>query len=382
MPVSKNKTHKTKARTCSTQNFGQCCPSETDNSNEDGSRGKNELVKKKAMLLEAGEIYVPKDMKMPFFPSRSTAGPDAGLSSYTLEFRGTRVRLAVSKDPESRFALSLKDGAYQITEEGEVFVAFAWVLPTMAHSPNQAFLNLASKCKFTCAFCAAPRLPRGLDAEMSTERVKRLLFIVSGYKNLNAFALTSAVPDSTTETNCRLAGAIREVRKQFSGMPLGVEAYFEKPAEIKILKKAGADEIKINVEAWPPRIFKEVCPKRNQELILDSLDEAVKVFGRGKVTSNLIIGLGENDKDVEECTRMLAGKGVVVNLRALRLTEHNRKPLKEALGKIPNPVSSARLLKLGMIHKKILKQRGLSTKTFKTMCFPCHCCDLVPFYDL
>jgi biotin synthase-related radical SAM superfamily protein len=382
MPVSKKTTNKAKASTYGIHGLNKCRCSDCGHSDDAGAREKTELVKKKAMLIEAGEIYVPKDMRMPFFPSRSTAGPDAGLSSYTLEFRGIRVRLAVSKNQKSRFALSLKSGAYQITREGEVFVAFAWVLPTMAHSPNQAFLNLASKCRFDCAFCAAPRLPRGLDAEMSTERVKRLLFIVSGYKNLNAFALTSAVPDSTSETNKRLAGTIKAVKKQFKDMPIGVEAYFENPEDIKALKKAGADEIKINVEAWPHTLFKKVCPKRDQEMIFDSLDEAVKVFGRGKVTSNHIIGLGETDKDVEECIRMLAGKGVVVNLRALRLTEYNKNPLKDALGKIPNRVNSARLLKLAKVQKKILKQRGLSTKTFKTMCFPCHCCDLVPFYDL
>jgi biotin synthase-related radical SAM superfamily protein len=40
-----------------------------------------------------------------------------------------------------------------------------------------------------------------------------------------------------------------------------------------------------------------------------------------------------------------------------------------------------RVIKLARMQKEILAKRGLSTKTFKTMCFPCSCCDLVPEID-
>jgi hypothetical protein len=33
------------------------------------------------------------------------------------------------------------------------------------------------------------------------------------------------------------------------------------------------------------------------------------------------------------------------------------------------------------VHKQVLKDHGISTEAFKTMCFPCGCCDLVPGVD-
>jgi len=72
---------------------------------------------------------------------------------------------------------------------------------------------------------------------------------------------------------------------------------------------------------------------------------------------------------------------VVATLRPLRLNDLNRKDMERSLGKL-RPLSEERLLHLAKEHKRILKENGLSTLTFETMCNACTCCDIVPFRDL
>jgi hypothetical protein len=77
---------------------------------------------------------------------------------------------------------------------------------------------------------------------------------------------------------------------------------------------------------------------------------------------------------------MLADIGSVANIRAVRINDINRERLQIALGDL-RPLDKERVIKLARMQKEILAKRGLSTKTFKTMCFPCSCCDLVPEID-
>jgi biotin synthase-related radical SAM superfamily protein len=83
---------------------------------------------------------------------------------------------------------------------------------------------------------------------------------------------------------------------------------------------------------------------------------------------------------VRNALKMLADIGSVANIRAVRVNKLNRERLQIALGDI-RPMNQERLIKLARMQKDILGKHGLSTKSFKTMCFPCSCCDLVPEID-
>jgi biotin synthase-related radical SAM superfamily protein len=112
------------------------------------------------------------------------------------------------------------------------------------------------------------------------------------------------------------------------------------------------------------------------------LKEAVRLFGKGKVTSNVIYGLGESDKSVIKTIEKLAEMGVIPTLREVRINEFNKKKLEEKISyKSPN-ISVDRILRIAHEHKKILEKYCLTTKTFETMCLKCGCCDIVPFWDV
>jgi biotin synthase-related radical SAM superfamily protein len=151
--------------------------------------------------------------------------------------------------------------------------------------------------------------------------------------------------------------------------------------QIDRLKQAGANEFKLNLETFDQSIFQKVCGELDLDWIMKALAHAVKVFGIGKVSSNIIIGMGESDENVLAGVRALAEIGVVATLRPLRVNDLNRRSLEEALGRI-EPISEERLLRLATEHKRILLDHGLTTLTFKTMCHSCTCCDIVPFRDI
>ena len=74
----------------------------------------DEVVAKKAELINYGKIYIPKGVALPFYPSRSTAGPGAGKPGLVLGFNGTRVKLHIVRDDAVIFKLVRKHPASQM----------------------------------------------------------------------------------------------------------------------------------------------------------------------------------------------------------------------------------------------------------------------------
>ncbi len=107
----------------------------------------------------------------------------------------------------------------------------------------------------------------------------------------------------------------------------------------------------------------------------------MEVFGEGKVTTNLLVGLGESDENLLDGVRYFAERGIVATLRPLRINDFNREPLTEALGPLV-PVTAERIVDLATRAKAIMEECGITTRTYHTMCHECGCCDIVPFRDV
>ncbi len=334
---------------------------------------------KKAQLISEGKIFIPPETRLPFPLSRSAAGPGTGSAAIALDFGGARVKLAVSREP-SRFMLAQKtEAAYAILDSGKPFIGEVQVLKNPAHAPEQCFVNIHSHCIFKCAFCNSPRIK---EAGRKPEQVVEFIVKTCKENNLRSVAITSAVPSTVEKQIEDFVFVVREVRRALPSVIIGVEPYIETPEQIRRLKAAGADEIKINIQAAAPEILAKVCPCFDYETSLALIAAAVQIFGKGKVTSNVIFGFGESDADVQKCAEKLVAAGCIPTLRALRVNGLNRAPLKEVLGFEPEAQEPERILRLAEALKKILERHGLTTKTMKTMCCRCLCCDVVPFYDI
>jgi len=338
-------------------------------------------AEKKAILISGGAVKIPNDFHLPFKASRSTAGPGAGSVSIVFSFDGLRAKKAISRD-SGEFELVEEGGHLSLLRNGRPFIEKVELRPTVYHSPDQAFINLHQECIYDCKFCTSPRLPRDATKGLDKAKVLRMIDEVIGREDLHCISITSAVVGSPEATLDEMVEVVKLIREKVGpDMPIGVEPYVSKLEDIDRLREAGATEIKMNVETWDRDIFVKVCGEMDIDWILEALGHAVKVFGKGKVTSNIIFGLGESDENVLEGVEHLARMGIVPSLRPLRTNDINRGPLTEALGKI-EPVTPERILRLAEGAKKIYARYGLSPLDYKTMCHACKCCDIVPFADI
>ncbi len=338
-------------------------------------------VMKKAVLITGREVKIPESFKPPFRLSRSTAGPGAGSPSMVLTFGDMRVKKSVSRH-EGEFELIEESGAYKLLRNGEDFISDVDIQPTIAHSPEQAFFNLEHRCMYDCKFCKSARLERHLTKDLSPEKIVEMALKYSEREDFQGVALTSAVSESPSETVLKMAHIVCRLREELGlEVPIGVEPYVSSREDIDRLKAAGADEIKINIETYDQEIFDKVCGKMDYEWILEAIEYAGKVFGKGSVASNIIYGLGETDDNIIEGVEHLAKLGCVATLRALRLDEVNRETLEEALGPL-KPVGPHRMIELAKRQKDVFLLYDLRPDDFKTMCHLCTCCDIVPFRDI
>jgi len=341
---------------------------------------KPSVARKKALLLAGGAVLIPAEFRMPFPVSRSTAGPGAGSTSAVFSFGNTRAKKTISRESGS-FELVHEDSGFSIFRDGRSFIPEVELTPTLLHAPYQAFVNLDHECVLDCKFCASPRLEKEVTKNLTDEKVIASIMQASKNRDFAAVAFTSGVAESANTTIRRMANLVKEVRRRLPDTPIGVEPYATRPDEVEMLKDAGADEIKLNMETYDRDIFEKVCPNRDYDAILHSMNHACEVFGRNRVCSNIIFGLGETDEVVLEGVKVLASMGAVATLRALRINKYNAVDLEKAVGKLV-PVDADRMLRLARSEKRILKEYDLTTLSFRTMCHSCLSCDIVPFWDV
>jgi radical SAM protein (TIGR04043 family) len=98
--------------------------------------------------------------------------------------------------------------------------------------------------------------------------------------------------------------------KEASGLP--VEVQFEPPEDLDVLDRVralGADTVGIHVETFDPEVLARVAPAKARTGIdhyFAAWERAVSLFGRGQVTTYVILGMGEDpDLTVDGCRRAI-----------------------------------------------------------------------------
>jgi biotin synthase-related radical SAM superfamily protein len=322
----------------------------------------------KAELVATGSVDV--DESLLSRPSASSAGPSTGLKSIFFRSGGHRVRLEINK--ESPLKIKKVNGDFVVLKDDKE-LARGELEPILAHCPEQAYITLSEQCIYDCKFCSVPKM----EGKIKTiEEVVEIVEDARKSDRLKVIALTSGIAKSPEDEIDRVVQAVKALKKY--NIPIGVSVYPTKDSS-RQLKDAGVDEIKYNVETMDRTIFHQVCRGRkglSLDYILDALRDAVNVFGKNKVSSNFIIGLGETDECVRQGVEYLAKMGVIPILRPITIS-----PLRKGEFKATRP-SAERLLKLTKMTHEILDKYGLSVEASKTMCLPCTGCDLTPYRDL
>ncbi len=318
----------------------------------------------KACLLSAGTVELSEPAAL---GQSSTAGPGAGGQSIFFRSGERIVRLSVVERSTLRLE---RRGEGVALMQGEKEIARGRLVEPLFHCPEQAYITVSERCIYDCKFCAVPKLQGGTKSPQS---VREMVEQAAATGRLKAISLTSGVEISPEHEAERVAGIVRDL-KSF-GVPIGVSVS-PFPGVNRILKDVGADEVKYNLETVDPDLFTRVCPGQSMEAIKEALAEAVGIFGRNRVFSNAIVGLGESDRTLRSGIDELAEMGVLPVLRAVY-------PHPLRVGEIEmNRPSAERLLSLARYARRALDRHDLRGDMALTGCYRCTGCDLVPGCDL
>lgn len=323
----------------------------------------------KAMLVSIGSANIDEgllqDLTGTTIPS---AGPGAGIESFFIKSGGHRVRLSINKNSPLKVIRYCSEVA--VIRDGKTIIT-GMLEPALSHCPEQAYLTISGRCIYDCKFCPVPLLNGDVK---SLETILQMVEEAKQKGSLRAISITSGVVRSP-EDEVRNAVEIVKALRARHDLPIGVSVY---PTETSSedLYAAGATEIKYNVETMDPEIFARYCPGLSLPYLLKSLEKAVGIFGRNRVSSNFILGLGESDDCVMAGVDKLVSMEVIPNLRPI--SPH---PLRKGEAQVHRPTAE-RLLKLARHTRKALEDHGLRADLAETMCLPCTGCDIAPHRDV
>jgi len=315
----------------------------------------------KARLLAVGQARLTGEPAEQYI-ARSSAGPGAGGSGAVFFATGShRVKLALN--PMSIIEIAHRgNGTADLFFEGQRISGH--LLEPGFHCPDQAFITVTGSCIFSCKYCSVPRIR---EKRKTIEEIRRMVESVRG--RIHAISITSGVLTSIEEEETYVLEVVKHLSSY--NLPLGVSIYPTKTTPDR-LKELGVAEVKFNLETATPELFSQMCPGLDYGLLWHVLDRSVQLFGKNRVFSNVIIGLGETDAELETCIKNLTSLGVIPVLR----------PLNPVAGLAGTPRPSAeRLKKIFAIHKRALAAAGLDPRLAMTMCTNCAGCDLVPGKD-
>jgi radical SAM protein (TIGR04043 family)/putative N-acetyltransferase (TIGR04045 family) len=280
--------------------------------------------------------------------TRASAGA-VGASAARVELlRDDRPVAALDLPAAPRFyALSTADG---IPYSKIALLHARRVLASTVIQSCVRYNDPAQACQF-CAIGTSMKEGRTLARKTPAQlaEVAEAALRLDGVEQL---VLTTGTPATPDRGAAHLAACAAAVKAATPGLPIQVQC--EPPddfAWFARLKEAGADALGMHLEAVEPAVRAAVMPGKAQIPVayyLDAFAAAVKVFGRGQVSTYLIAGLGDAPASLLEISARLVALGVypfVVPFVPLAGTPMADRPPPPASQMQPLYVEVARLLR-------------------------------------
>ncbi len=181
------------------------------------------------------------------------------------------------------------------------------------------------KCSANCGFCPQAKTSKGRADMLSrvtwppfpTEQVlSRIEHRVKG-DMIKRVCLQAINYPTVFEDILNLAKDIRSRVK----LPISVSCQPLKKEQIITLDEAGVDRVSIALDAATKELFDKVKgPLTDGPYVWEkqcrALEEAVRIFGKGRVTTHLIAGLGETEKEIISMIQWCVDLGVYPGLFA------------------------------------------------------------------
>ncbi|MFX1265820.1 MAG: radical SAM protein [Promethearchaeota archaeon] len=179
------------------------------------------------------------------------------------------------------------------------------------------------KCRANCAFC-----PQARESTSSSDRLSRISWpeytfneVLDKLNTLEAFQRLCIQSLNYPEAVEDVVNMLEAIRAK-TDLPVSVSIHPLDPASMIRIHDAGATSIGIAFDACTPELFDAVKGKKRGspyrwEKHLKALEDALQVFGQGNVTTHLVIGLGETEKEAADFILTMHNMGISVGLFAL-----------------------------------------------------------------
>jgi radical SAM protein (TIGR04043 family) len=178
---------------------------------------------------------------------------------------------------------------------------------------------------------------------------------------------SSVAPDRGALYVARCGQAVKEA----AGLP--VEIQFEPPRDLAVIDRVhdmGVDALGIHIETFDPAVLARVAPGKFRtgiETYFRTWEHAVRVFGEGRVSTYVILGMGEDPQlTIDACKR-------AVDIGVYPFVV----PLRPVAGSLMEDVPAPSREYTEPIYRKVagfLAERGLNADTAVAGCARCQAC--------
>lgn len=201
----------------------------------------------------------------------------------------------------------------------------------------------SGRCTANCSFCPQARnsnsksflLSRISWPDFPTEKVVNNLKKAYLNRIIHRVCIQAL---NYSEVYNHLYSLVRLIRN-YSKIPISISCQPQNDENLIQLAKAGVDRIGIPIDAATKSLFNDVKGKNVDgpyiwENQFSKLTKAVRIFGKGKVSTHLIVGLGESEEDILNVVQILFDLGVFSALFAFtpiqgtRLEKRNQPSVK------------------------------------------------------
>jgi radical SAM protein (TIGR04043 family) len=231
----------------------------------------------------------------------------------------------------------------------------------------------------SCQFCAIGQsLEEGRTIANKTPaqlgEVARAAVLLDGVKHVVLTTGTPNVVDRGAAVLCESAAGIR------AAVDIPIQAQCEPPRDpgwFLKLRESGVDSLGMHLEAVTPAVRRRIMPGKatvSVERYFDAFGAAVKIFGRGQVSTYILAGLGDTAEAILEACERLIAMGVypfVVPFVPVAGTPLARAPA-------PSPEFMRGVLP---VLGRMLNAAGLRSADAKAGCGKCGACSALASYE-
>jgi radical SAM protein (TIGR04043 family) len=235
--------------------------------------------------------------------------------------------------------------------------------------------NSATKCQF-CAIGESLKAGRTI-AKKTPEQLAEVAAAAQRLDGIANVVLTTGTPP----THDRGASVLSECAVAIkNAINLPIQGQCEPPSDFgwfARMRAAGIDTLGMHLEAWDESVRRHSMPGKAEvprAFYLEAFVAAVRVFGRGQVSTYLLAGLGDSVESLHEAARVLIDLGVYpfivpfVPVSGTPLAGH-RPPSAEFLRNVLGPVG------------QWLSEAGMTSNTVKAGCAKCAACSTLSTFE-